>query len=169
MPRVSRVLPPAAVPSQGFMPFTCTSTSSGGDGVWIHTAGELDIGSSPRLAQTLAEAQQTARLVILDLRELTFIDSSGVHVILDAARAAQRCGASLIVTRGRALVERMFNLIDASEELVIVDLDPAEPPVQALLHGARAQARPRTPSVRASKPRNSKLSLTARSRGGLEL
>jgi anti-anti-sigma regulatory factor len=37
-------------------------------------------------------SQRAAGLAVLDLRELSFIDSSGVHVILDVADDARRKG-----------------------------------------------------------------------------
>jgi anti-anti-sigma factor len=44
--------------------------------------GELDLGSAERLEQALADADGE---VLLDLRELTFMDSTGVRVLLEAA------------------------------------------------------------------------------------
>jgi len=51
--------------------------------------GELDLGSAARLEQALAEAGDD---VLLDLRGLTFMDSTGVRVLLEAA---ERYGAGL--------------------------------------------------------------------------
>jgi anti-anti-sigma factor len=45
--------------------------------------GELDLGTAGRLEQALAEAGQD---VLLDLRALTFMDSTGVRVLLEAAQ-----------------------------------------------------------------------------------
>jgi anti-anti-sigma factor len=51
--------------------------------------GELDLGSAGRLEQALAEADGD---VLLDLRGLTFMDSTGVRVLLETA---ERSGAGL--------------------------------------------------------------------------
>jgi anti-anti-sigma factor len=64
---------------------------------------------------------------VLDLRDLTFIDTSGVHVILDAARAARRDGRRLMLVQGSPEVDRVIELTGASAHLSIFDLDPAEP------------------------------------------
>jgi hypothetical protein len=40
---------------------------------------------SSQLARTLSEAQAHSDLVVLDMRELTFMDTAGAHVIIDAA------------------------------------------------------------------------------------
>ncbi len=44
--------------------------------------GELDLGTAERLERALAEAGED---VLLDLRGLTFMDSTGVRVLLEAA------------------------------------------------------------------------------------
>jgi len=95
--------------------------------------GELDLATAPQLARTLREARQEARLVVLDLRELTFVDSAGVHVILDAGIRCRRAGRRLIAVRAPSQVDAIFTLIGVTEDVEIFDLDPAQPPVQALL------------------------------------
>jgi anti-sigma B factor antagonist len=90
-------------------------------------AGELDLLSSPHLRQTLAEAQLDTRLVVLDLREVTFIDSSGVHVILDAAAEARREWGRLMLVRGSVPVERMLTLTKVADRVLTVDPEPEEP------------------------------------------
>jgi anti-sigma B factor antagonist len=47
--------------------------------------GELDLATAPRLVQALAA---TGDDVVLDLRDLTFMDSTGVRVLLEAAEGA---------------------------------------------------------------------------------
>ena len=83
------------------------------------------------LEQTLRAAELRARMVVLDLRELTFTDSCGVHVIMKASIRADRAGRRLVLVRGPSQADRMFTLIN-SDVLEIVDLDPGEPVVSAL-------------------------------------
>jgi len=52
----------------------------------VHVAGALDIATSPELERTLEELN--ARLVVLDMRELGFMDCAGVHTIVAASRRA---------------------------------------------------------------------------------
>ena len=53
------------------------------DGVrLLEVFGELDLATAPRLEHALAEAGDD---VLLDLRGLTFMDSTGVRVLLEAA------------------------------------------------------------------------------------
>jgi len=90
-------------------------------------AGELDLATSPELDEVLQGAQDGARLVVLDLRALTFIDSSAIHVILHAAGRGRRTGGRLMLVRGPSQVERVFTLTGASDKVSIFDLDAAEP------------------------------------------
>jgi len=108
-------------------PFACSWRAGHGGAAWIHVDGELGTVALPQFEATLREARQGARLVVLDLRELTFIASPGVHVILAAAREARRDGQALMLARGPAHVDRVFALTGASTCLSIFDLDPAEP------------------------------------------
>jgi anti-anti-sigma factor len=70
---------------------------------------------------------------VLDLRELSFVDRSGVHAVVSAGMRARRAGRRLVLLRGRPLVDRMFTLTGNADQLEIVDLDRGVPPVQVLL------------------------------------
>jgi anti-anti-sigma factor len=48
----------------------------------VTLAGELDMAHAPQVAETLDALADASRPVIVDLSELTFIDSSGIHAIL---------------------------------------------------------------------------------------
>jgi len=90
-------------------------------------AGELDLTTSQRLRHTLAEAQLHAFLLVLDLRELTFIDRSGIQVIIDAVGRARRDGGQLVLVRGPDEVDSLFKATEAFGSVTIIDLDSSEP------------------------------------------
>jgi anti-anti-sigma factor len=112
--------------------FGCSSSDDGLGAVCVHVVGELDLVGAPQLERTLHEAQQRARLVVLDLRELAFMDSSGVHLIVDASIDARRSGRRLVILRGPPNVDRAFTLTGTSGELEMYDLDPGKPPIRVL-------------------------------------
>jgi anti-sigma B factor antagonist len=120
--------------------FRCTLRESGRDAAWVRITSELDITTAPQLKETLREAQLRARRVVLDLRELTFMDCAGIHVILDASDHARQAEGQLVLVRGPSHVDRLFTLTGTSDALEIVDLDPVEPPVQALVKLAQTAA-----------------------------
>jgi len=84
----------------------------------IRVRGELDLDECPRLEQLLAaaEASQAVRIV-LDLEELTFIDGSGLGVLLAASRRSSRNGSRLRITPARADVARIFRFLSFDQLL----------------------------------------------------
>jgi anti-anti-sigma factor len=99
----------------------------------VRLAGELDIATTPQLEQALREPQLQARLVVLDLRELAFMDSSGVHAIIDASIRARQVGHRLLLLRGSPGADRVFTLTGSGDDVVNGDIRPVEPSVQALM------------------------------------
>lgn len=115
-------------------PFACEWEAGCADGAWVEVAGELDLATSPQLRTTLQEAQAHARLIALDLRAITFMDTSGVHAILDATTAARSQQRRLILVCGPGIAEHVLTLTAANDQLEIIDLNPTEPAGRALLH-----------------------------------
>jgi anti-anti-sigma factor len=124
----------------GLAGFRCVVGSSGRDSAWIRVAGELDLATSAQLRDALHEAERRARRIVLDLRQLTFMDSSGVHVIVDANNRARRSGGRLVLTRGPDSVDRLFALTGTAAVVDVVELGGFEPPVQALVRLAHGTA-----------------------------
>lgn len=55
----------------------------------IAVRGELDLGTAPELERALETARAAGRPIVLDLRELSFMDSTGVRLLLIAAEDAR--------------------------------------------------------------------------------
>jgi anti-anti-sigma factor len=88
----------------------------------IMLSGELDLATASELALAIGVAEATsATVIVLDLRELEFIDSSGIHAVVDARR---RVGERLILVRGTGCVQRVFELCGLVECLSFVDAPP---------------------------------------------
>ena len=88
------------VPPVSFGPpsgFACSWTLNGHDAALVHAAGELDVATAKYLAKVLDEAHAEARTVVLDVRDLSFMDSSGVHLIVDASARARHGGRRLVL------------------------------------------------------------------------
>jgi anti-sigma B factor antagonist len=112
--------------------FHCSWADGGPDATWVRLAGELDIATTPQLERALREPRLQARLVVLDLRELAFIDSCGVNAIVDASIRARQVGHRVLLLRGAPGVDRVFTLTGTSEHVVDGDIRSVEPSVQAL-------------------------------------
>lgn len=90
--------------------------------VVVRPVGELDLGSAGELRVPLEELVTAgfARLV-LDLRDLTFMDSTGLHIILDAAQRAREAGVELAVIAGPEAVQRVFEICGLLDHLPFRD------------------------------------------------
>jgi anti-anti-sigma factor len=105
-------------PARSIAPlFECECFFAGRDAAWVQASGEFDIVSSPRLERVLDDAQCEARLVVLDLHEVTFMDTFGVHVIASAATFARLSGHRLIVLRTPKVVQDVFDLTGTAGEI----------------------------------------------------
>jgi anti-sigma B factor antagonist len=86
--------------------------------VRIALAGELDLSAVARVEPALREAESKRR--VLDLRDLTFMDSSGLRMILAAGAAARREGWALQIVPGPPAVQRVFEICGVDGELPFV-------------------------------------------------
>jgi anti-anti-sigma factor len=73
----------------------------------------------------LAAARTEAARVVLDLREVEFLDSCGLRLIVEADRDAEKEGWTFVVVRPRDQVQRLLDVAGLSARLTVVD-DPAE-------------------------------------------
>lgn len=72
--------------------------SDEGDTVVITVSGELDLATAPELrAACSAAAQGSAETVRIDLGGLTFLDSSGISVLVETQRDLEARGAALVL------------------------------------------------------------------------
>ena len=85
--------------------------------------GELDIVTSPLLDETLRRARGTnAASIIVDLVGVSFIDSTGLHVLIKHARADDG-RARIRLTKGSLQTQRVFQLSGAADYLPFVSED----------------------------------------------
>ena len=86
----------------------------------ITLAGELDLASSAALEEVL-EQEAGAQNLILDLRQVEFIDSTGLSVLVKAHQAAQEQGRQFGLVQGGAQVQRLLTLTGLAERLRIAE------------------------------------------------
>jgi anti-anti-sigma factor len=92
----------------------------------VRLIGEFDFSSYEEVDELLMEAQNDRRDVRLDLRELTFIDSSGLRVLLRANDRAGDTGGRLRLVPGSEAVERILALTGVGDRFEFVERGPAE-------------------------------------------
>jgi len=96
-----------------------------GGAVRLVLSGELDISSAAHLEEELARAEAgSPPVIVLDLRTLEFMDSTGLRAVVTADARARAQGRRLAIVRGPEAVHRIFSVTRLDERLDIID-DPA--------------------------------------------
>ncbi len=93
------------------------------EGVYrIALQGELDVSTVPRLNAALSsgDVRRCATLMV-DLSELTFMDSTGLSAVLVAEMHARTRGQRFAVVRGPRHVQELFRLTGVDHFLEVVD------------------------------------------------
>jgi anti-sigma B factor antagonist len=108
------------------------TTSVAPDRVVVALAGECDFSRRDELTSVLLAAVDAAKVVLVDLAELRFLDSSGVHALIAGHHAALERGGRLYVVKAAGVVTRVLELTGVDELL--------RPPVDVGL-GADAERR----------------------------
>jgi anti-sigma B factor antagonist len=103
--------------------FRC-ETGRDGDTLWVRPIGELDLDTAPRLDEemTAIRARGAGRLV-LDMRALTFMDSTGLRLVIRWDTTAKDEGFRFAIVPGPEVVQRVFRLTGMDDHLPV-----AEPP-----------------------------------------
>jgi anti-sigma B factor antagonist len=92
--------------------------------VRIALSGELDISTAPRVEEELRRVEDDGpETIVLDLRGLDFMDSTGLRVIVSADSRARENGRRLCIVRGPEAVQRIFAVTRLDERLEMGD-DP---------------------------------------------
>jgi anti-anti-sigma factor len=90
--------------------------------VVIGVTGELDLASSPALERELERGVASqAEVVVVDLRQLDFMDSTGLSVLVRAHQRATENGKRFGVVRGPQQVQRLLSLTGVADRLTLAD------------------------------------------------
>jgi anti-anti-sigma factor len=77
----------------------------------VAVKGEIDLATAPQLERSLAAAEQDdANGLVLDLRGVTFLDSTALHVLLRCSERLNETGRKLHVVCGPGPVRRLFEI-----------------------------------------------------------
>jgi anti-anti-sigma factor len=96
-----------------------------GETYYVVPMGELDVGSAPKLREyitgVLESGQQTS--LVVDLRELEFIDSHGLRLVLEIQSQCRDALWGFELVQGREAVRRLFEIVDLLDALPFRDGD----------------------------------------------
>src|SRR5947207_4995068 len=88
----------------------------------IHVAGELDVETSPSLRACLLDVIPRTKVVVVDLAELGFIDSTGIGVLIGAAKRLAAEGGEIRLQGVRPKTLRVLEITGVDR---IIDIEPA--------------------------------------------
>ena len=115
--------------AHGIPPFD-VATSRQGNTLFVTPTGELDVSTADRVRTAMAERAPDERLV-LDLRQLAFVDTSGLQLVVEASRASRDQGWEFVVVRGARAVQRVFEIAGLDAVLPFTDDAPGDGPPPA--------------------------------------
>jgi len=90
--------------------------------------GDLDLYSSPALDDALVAIEgEKWPTIVLDMRELAFIDSMALRLVMRTQARAQQDGRRVVVVRGPEFLDRVLELSGLGGHLEVVDEPPPVP------------------------------------------
>ena len=94
---------------------------------YVVLTGELDGATAPFLVRTLVEVNETVEGdLVLDIKKLSFIDSTGLSVFVSQHKNLSAKGRKLVIYAPTAMTRRLFQITGLEEVLTIEPLDESE-------------------------------------------
>jgi len=100
--------------------FRC-ETEQCGSATYLRPQGDLDMRTVPELEDELKAARKSSRYVVLDLRGLSFMDSTGLTLVSRWNLEARRDGFEFALIQGDERVRRLFELTALTGYFTFVD------------------------------------------------
>ncbi len=92
------------------------------DATVVSARGDIDLSTVAKALAALDEARAGAERLVLDLREVGFMDTSGLRLVIEEQRRAAEGGYRFAVVPGPGRVQRLFEIAGlAGEEGLFVD------------------------------------------------
>ena len=94
----------------------------GASAVVVAVSGELDLASGPELESELDQISgPDTQLLVIDLRNLDFMDSTGLSILVRAHQRLAGEGCEMSLVKGSQQVQRLLDLTGVAERLRLVD------------------------------------------------
>src|SRR5215207_7125988 len=98
-------------------------TADDADELYVTLEGELDISNVERFEHDLMELEQRRPpLIVLDLRAVRFIDSTGLSLLLNADARARRQSRHVTIVSGNGAAKRIMRTV-ALDQILDVQTD----------------------------------------------
>jgi anti-sigma B factor antagonist len=86
----------------------------------VRVQGEVDAATASRMGDVVTRLLGDGKRVVLDLRDVDFMDLHGLAVLIRATRRARTDGGSFAIARPAACVRRLVELVHAEGEVKIL-------------------------------------------------
>ncbi len=94
----------------------------------VSVTGDVDLVSAPHLREVMEEALGRSSHLIVDVGGMTFIDSSGLSVLVHVHRQAADAGGSMTVRRPSPTLKRLLSITHLETVLVVDDAEAGPSP-----------------------------------------
>lgn len=102
--------------------------ASGGE-TYVVVHGEIDLATASILGDALARAAELdGRSVVVDLADVAYLDSSGVHALFEALSAVRERGRSMRLVAVTPAVLRVLEITGVTAVVTVEPLEPRESP-----------------------------------------
>jgi anti-sigma B factor antagonist len=100
---------------------TSLSAESRGDSMVVTIHGDLDIVTSPQLDDCLTQAEESHNRIILDLADVSFLDTSALAVIVGHWKRAEASGGTLALAGARYRYTKTLWITGLADKLTLYD------------------------------------------------
>jgi anti-anti-sigma factor len=88
--------------------------------------GEIDLATVDQVREAVERERRQGEDMVLDLREVGFMDTSGLRYVLEIVDRAERDSFALRIVRGPTPVQRVFEVSGLEPRLPFVDEPDAQ-------------------------------------------
>ena len=99
------------------------STRCAGAITIVDLVGQIDLGSSPALRKTLLDSLKTTKHMAINLRGVSYIDSSGIASLVEVLREAQDSKKKLVLFGVGGAVLQVLQLTRLTGIFVILETE----------------------------------------------
>jgi anti-sigma B factor antagonist len=96
------------------------------DTIHVTLQGSLDVARAYDFDDAMRHIERTAPgRILIDLRKLDFLDTTGLSRLLAVRRRCRRAGRRLVLVRGSRAIQQLFAAVSLDEQFELVG-DPVE-------------------------------------------
>jgi anti-sigma B factor antagonist len=91
------------------------------DAIVVRAAGEIDMSTVALLRRELDTARAEGATALLDLSGVRFMDSTGLHLLLEASHSSAVSDWAFFVVRPSRTVQRLIDVSGTADLIMVVD------------------------------------------------